>query len=691
MFKSLNDSVQYIKGVGPKLSKYLEKIDIKTVNDCLYFFPRAYADRRNLPTISLLLPNKKQAVVGKIKSLFHQRTRNYKDIIKGVIYDHTGSLNVVWFNQAYLMRVLKKEMNIFIEGKVEGTFYDNNLQMISQGLEILSGENDALSIGRIIPKYSLTEGLYQRRMRLILYNVLKNYFPLMQDYLPADLKKSLLLLDFKQAILNLHFPADRDFFRQAKRRIIFDEFFFIQLAFALKQRFVKSFSAAGFIIEGNLISKFTAKLPFLLTNDQKNVIREIVKDLSSEKPMNRLLQGDVGCGKTIVAAYACIVAVQNNYRVVIMAPTEILAYQHYRRFQNLFDPFKVKVGLIMGGVNNRSKIKAIIDESQIIIGTHALIQDDVVFHKLGLVIIDEQHKFGVIQRQILRQKTDDQNKIPHLLVMTATPIPRTLALSCYGDLDRSTIFELPPGRTPVKTFFHTAENKSKVYELVRGHLKQGRQTYIVYPLVEESEKLELSAAVKMAKKLQEDEFRDFKVGLIHGQMPKDEKDEIMGKFNERHFDVLVATTVIEVGLDVPNANCMVIEHAERFGLSTLHQLRGRIGRGNDQSFCYLIGYPQTTASRMRLGAMVKKTNGFEIAEIDLKIRGQGEILGTRQSGLPELKLANLVRDEEILKQARKSAFSMITADPNLSFPQHQKLKEELVRRCKDFLTPGLLD
>jgi ATP-dependent DNA helicase RecG len=551
-------------------------------------------------------------------------------------------------------------------------------------------EKDYLNFKRIVPIYSETEGLYQRTLRRLMKTILEGYADEVSSPIPSEIAERQDLIDFSEAFRRVHFPLEGESIdalnlqrSDGHRRIIFDEFFFLELGMALKKRGVALETGISFRAEGTLSQKLLNRLDFKLTRAQERVLAEIKADLEKPHPMNRLIQGDVGSGKTVVALLACLFVLECGYQAAIMAPTEVLAEQHFLNLRRWVEPLGVKVGLVTSSVkglereNLYQRIRA--GHIQLVIGTHAVIQEAVEFNRLGLAVIDEQHKFGVVQRGLLKKKGGS----PDVLVMTATPIPRTLAMTVYGDLDVSLVDEMPPGRVPVETKVFPESARAKVYRIVEEEIKKGRQAFVVYPLVEESEKLDLKDATRMAEHLQKEIFPEFRVGLLHGRMKTDEKEAIMTEVQGGKIQILVATTVIEVGIDIPNASVMVVEHAERFGLSQLHQLRGRIGRGRYPSKCILLAqYRSSEEARVRLRAMEKTTDGFRIAEEDLAIRGPGEFFGIRQSGLPDFRVAHVVRDAPILIEARKEAFRIIQEDPDLAHPAHRGLKDLFIKRWK---------
>ena len=680
--------VQYLKGVGPKMAERFAAKKISSVEDMLYFLPRDYEDRREIKKINRLEKDKKQTIMGIVSSAeykYYGRRR----ILEVAVNDNTAVLTAKWFKgrMAYLTGIFKKGTKVIFTGNV-GINYLQKI-MIHPEYEILD-ENDSdnlLNFKRIVPVYSETEGLHQKYIRKIVFNALENYARYVISPLPADICRKRLLPNINEALHSIHFPENDKNLDEynairsdAQRRLIYDEFFFFQLGMAVKKNGrILDRGIAFSIFEKKLLHEFITHLPFELTAAQKRVIKEIQKDMAEDTSMNRLLQGDVGSGKTIVSMAAMITACENGYQAALMAPTEILAKQHYSNISSWAQTLGLKAVLLTGAANAAEK-KEILNlisagEADIIIGTHALIQEDVNFHKLGFVVVDEQHRFGVLQRAVLRNKGINAD----VLVMTATPIPRTLSMTVYGDLDVSVIDEMPPGKLPVRTVVMGENRRDKVYQMIDVELKKGNQAFIVYPLVEQSETLDLKDATNMAEHLQNDIFPDYKLGLIHGRMKDKEKDYVMNDFLENKINILVATTVIEVGIDIPRASLMVIEHAERFGLSQLHQLRGRVGRRDIPSTCILLAnYARSDVARRRLKVMEKTADGFMLAEEDLAIRGPGDFLGTRQSGLPDFRIGSIIRDARILSEAREDAFSLVAADPQLDKPEHLLLREILL-------------
>jgi len=689
----LQTPIQYVKGVGPRLAKLFEKKGILTVEDALYFLPRCYEDRRNLKKISELRAGRKETSFGEILlsgAVFYQNKR--KRIFEAVVGDGSGTITLKWFrgNERYLRERFRKGRKLIFSGEVRWFNYQKEIH--HPDVEIIEGdiEKDYLNFKRIVPIYSETEGLYQRTLRRLMKSISDGYADGLSSPIPAEIVERQDLIDFREAFRRVHFPPEGEsleelnlFRSDGHRRIIFDEFFFLELGLALKKRGVALETGISFKTDGTLSKKLLERLSFELTRAQEKALREIVEDMERPHPANRLIQGDVGSGKTIVALLASLKVVECGYQAAIMAPTEVLAEQHYLNIHRWVEPLGVRVALLTSSIKGaeREDIYSHIQRGkiQIVIGTHAVIQEQVEFHRLGLAIVDEQHKFGVVQRGLLKKKGGN----PDVLVMTATPIPRTLAMTLYGDLDVSLIDEMPPGRRPVETKVFHESSRSRVYRIIEEEVRKGRQAFIVYPLVEESEKLELRDATRMAEHLQKDIFPEFQVGLLHGRMRSDEKEAIMMEFKDGRIDILVATTVIEVGIDIPNASVMVVEHAERFGLSQLHQLRGRIGRGRYPSQCILLAqWRSSEEAKIRLQAMERTNDGFKIAEQDLELRGPGEFFGVRQSGLPDFRVARLIRDTSILIEARKEAFRLVEEDPDLERPDHQALKRGLMERWK---------
>jgi ATP-dependent DNA helicase RecG len=673
----LQDSLQYLKGVGPRRAADLRRVGLATIEDLLYRFPIRYEDRGHFQTIATLRPGVSASVLAEILSCGIRPTRRPRfKIFEMLVRDASGSLRAIWFNQPFLNDIFRPHQRVILFGKLELT--SHGLQMPNPQYELVeSAEADAdepadeggaiagvVHTGRIVPIYEKTGQLTAKMQRALVHQALQHLPAELVDPIPEAVRRRQQLVPRREAIEHVHFPpgeasiAELNAFRTpAHRRLIFEEFFLFQLGIVLRKRRAEAERKPRPVVVTDATRDAVRKvLPFRLTGDQKTVIREIVTDMQRPEPMNRLLQGDVGSGKTIVALTASLVAMENGLQVAFMAPTEILAEQHFFNIRRLLEQSRFRLTLLTGATPAKKRREIIAELSggslNLVIGTHALVQEDVAFKALGLAIIDEQHRFGVLQRATLRAK----GLHPDVLVMTATPIPRTLALTTYGDLDVSVIREMPPGRQPIATTARPDSRRDEVYQFVRQQIEQGRQAYIVYPLVEESEKVDLKAATEMADHLSQEVFPDLRVALLHGRMKQDAKDRVMGAFARGEFDVLVSTTVIEVGIDVANATVMVVEHAERFGLSQLHQLRGRIGRGAHKSYCILLyQYPLTDQGRERLKAVTDTSDGFEIAERDLQLRGPGDFFGTRQSGLPTLRVGDLLRDHELMETARREA------------------------------------
>ena len=686
--RALESQVQYVKGVGPRLASLLEKLDIFDIRDLLYHFPRRHEDRTRFARISQLRHGEQATIRGTVLTADNVKTRGTLVLTKVAVDDGSGTASLTWFNQKY-----KKDQFLKLRGK-EIIAY-GTIQAGRFGVEIASPEweacdevADPLSSGRIVPVYPLTEGIFQNQLRKIIRGALDTYLPALKEILPEDVRNRLDLMDIRDAMLNIHYPESDAALSAARKRLVFEELFLLQLALAVRKRGMEMpGNGIQFKMPDSFADELKQILPFELTGAQKRVIQEIAADMAKPQCMNRLLQGDVGSGKTAVALAAMLIAVRNGYQAALMAPTEILAEQHYLGITKMLGSLGVldiSVDLLKGSLRSKQR-QGVVEriasgQTQIAIGTHALIQEGVDFRRLGLVIVDEQHRFGVMQRAALM----DKGLNPDILVMTATPIPRTLTLTVYGDLDVSIIDELPPGRKPVRTHWKQIGERKKVYGALRTLVDQGRQAYVVCPLIEESEKLQVRAASELAEYLAMEMFPDFRIGLLHGQMKTDEKDQIMTDFRSGNVDILVSTTVIEVGVDVANATVIVIEDADRFGLAQLHQLRGRVGRGDEQSYCVLICEGNSEDSIKRMKVMSSTNDGFEIAEEDLKIRGPGEFYGTRQSGLPGLKIADIFRDIPILGLAREEAFGLVDKNPNLSGDELKGLKQELLKKYEAF-------
>jgi ATP-dependent DNA helicase RecG len=683
----LQSEVQFLKGIGPKVADTLATKGVHTLEDLLYYLPFRYEDRINPRTIEQLKPGEMASVIAEVRTSALLRTRRLP-IFEMTAGQGRSKLKCLWFRGGYLEGKFKPGALVALYGKVEfSTYGRGGLQMLQPQFEILheppaEGEEpveseeqkhfESLEIGRIVPIYEATGKLNARWFRRAIRTGLERMPKELPDAIPAAIRERLGLIPRAEAFWQVHWPDAGESFADlqsartpAHQRLIFEELFFLELGLELKRRKARLQPGIGFKIDGEARAALKKVLPFHPTGAQKRVLKEIAEDMAHTSPMRRLLQGDVGSGKTIVAFEAATLAMENGYQVAMMAPTEILATQHYLSARRILEPAGYRVVLLTGSLDEEQKraIRRHVAQgnAQMVIGTHALLEDKVEFDKLGLVIVDEQHRFGVMQRMKLMRKNSDVQ--PDVLVMTATPIPRTLALTIYGDLDVSVIDELPPGRTPVSTRVVSDERAAEVWEFVRKIVSAGQQAYVVYPVIEENEEKDtgLKAAIKMYDELRKKVFPELKLGLLHGRMSADEKDEIMRRFKAGELHILVATTVIEVGVDVPNASVMVIEHAERFGLSQMHQLRGRIGRGSAKSYCVLMtGGKISEEAQQRLDTMVATTDGFEVAEKDLELRGPGEFFGTRQAGMPSLRVANLVRDRKLLELAKREARNLLT-------------------------------
>ncbi len=672
--QQLSTPVVHLKGVGPRLAEKLAKLDIHTIEDLLYHLPHRYEDRREFRKIDQLRDGVHEVFSGEILASGEATTsRSRRKLFEAVVSDGTGQVVLKWFHyrKDWIAKRFVVGQRAVCTGEVKRygatrEIHHPDAEFLAPGQSLADYKSsDPMAFGRILPVYPLTEGLTQHAARKIWKQAVDLFARYVPSHLPDSLIKKHQLLPLADALQQVHWPSNDTRMEQldnnhtiALRSLVYDEFFFLELGLALKRRGVVLEEGIPFNVTHKYTKPLAGLLPYRLTNAQRRVLGEIKQDLMSPHPMNRLIQGDVGCGKTIVAMMAALVAIENDTQVAIVAPTEILAEQHYLQFHDWLDQLGLKVALLRGKMPAAEKREALeglkAGRINLVVGTHAVLQEGVEFQKLGLGIIDEQHRFGVRQRAVLRGKGTH----PHILVMTATPIPRTLSLTVYGDLDLSVIDEMPPGRTPVETVVASEAQRGRAYSRLRQEIEKGNQAYIVYPLVEESEKSDLLAATEGAEKLKNEVFTEAKLGLLHGRMKPAEKEEIMACFKNREIDILVATTVIEVGIDVPNATVMLVEHAERFGLAQLHQLRGRVGRGEANSVCILLkSYKCSEDGKKRLEVMRSTTDGFKIAEADLEIRGPGEFLGTRQSGMPDFRVANILRDGRLLEEARQDAFA----------------------------------
>lgn len=683
--KSAKDTdVMYMKGVGPKIAYKLNKLGIYTVQDLMLYFPKKHIDYSSRTLIRDLKEGETTTVFGYIKSVSAFNTQKKLSVVKVTVADESGRLDLSFFqakSNRFMLERTKSQFpinaGIMLSGKVKRNNYDGKLTFDKPTYSIMTGEfledkNSNLNIARIVPIYTVCEDLSIKVLRRAIFNAIQKYKDEIENVIPDFMREKIGLLDKKAAVEQIHFPESQELLEQARFSLIFEELFLIQLKMVrIREQNSHNHSALALKIkEKGLVKEFIDNLPFELTGAQKKAVNEILNDLNSDVPMARLLQGDVGSGKTVVATIMLLAGVENGYQGALMAPTEILAQQHYNNLQQWLSPMGISVGLFLGsqGKKIREKFRTDLRNGQmnIAVGTHALIQEDVDFNNLGAIVVDEQHRFGVKQRNVLKKKSQN----PQILTMTATPIPRTLALTVHGDLDLTIIDELPKGRKPIKTSLVTSHRG--VYELIQSEIDAGRQAYVVYPLIEESETLSAKAATIEAERLQKEVFPQCKIGLLHGKLKNDEKEQVMKDFKDKKYDILVSTTVVEVGVDVPNATVMLIENAERFGLSQLHQLRGRVGRNSLQSYCILHTSTKSQETRERLNIMTQTNDGFVIAEKDLQLRGPGEFLGTRQSGLPDLIISDIVRDAKILEMARNEAIDFVKTNKIEDYP---KLKE----------------
>lgn len=683
---SLAQSVQSLRMVGPKRAEFLAKMGLYTVNDLLWCLPTRYEDRRRVTPLGRLQSGTRAIFCGTVISLqMAAPTKRGKAPSALLLQDDSGTLICKWFQarSTYLQARFPVGTRVVGSGMITLDRYTGAREVVHPDLEVLDAEDvTQVHFGRVVPIYPLTAGFHQKSMRTLMHHLVETYVPAVEETLPATLRQAHGLPTLAEALQQVHFPdmqADVLCLNSQQtpfhERLVFEEFFLLELGLALRHRTAqRDQRVLAYTQPNHFGTALRASLPFYLTAAQQRVLEEILADMQRPYPMNRLIQGDVGSGKTVVALLAMLLAVSNGFQAAIMAPTEILAEQHLTTLRTLLAPLDLDVALLTGTVKGRSRRQLLAQIAQgavsLLVGTHALLYDEVQFHRLGMIVVDEQHRFGVMQRAHFRRK----GLTPDVLVMTATPIPRTLAMTLYGDLDLSVIDEMPPNRRPVRTTVLGEARRAQAYDLVRREVRKQHQAYIVYPLIEESDSLELGAAVAMAAQLQHDVFPEYRVGLLHGRLPAEEKDAIMQAFVQGELDILVSTTVIEVGVDVPNATVMLIENAEHFGLAQLHQLRGRVGRGQAQSYCALLtGAALSQEGRERLRVMQESTDGFYVAEQDLQIRGPGELLGTKQSGLPSLRVGNILHHTACLEQARRAAFELLETDPHLAASEHQVL------------------
>ena len=687
--RALSQSVQFVRGIGPRRAEQLKRLGIATVEDLLYHVPFRYEDRRTLTTIRQLRLGETASVIGEIQHLAERYVgRMRRRILEGVLRDDTGLLALTWYHQvAYFRDRYRVGQRCLVHGKVEGGV-GGTKRMVHPEIDV----DPDLDARGILPVYNKPTSVSVGAMRKVVQQVVTDWAERLPSVLPQAVVEAARLTDLQQAMRLLHQPprdADIDALNASRsvahRSLVFDELFFLQLGMGLRRRAVERETGLQLPDRGQLAGRLRQFMPFRLTGAQERVLREIEADMAAPHPMHRLVQGDVGSGKTILALFAALRAIENGYQAAFMAPTEVLAEQHYSTIGKFAAALGISTTLLTGELT-RAKRRAECDriaagEVQLVVGTHALIQEGVTFKGLGLGVIDEQHRFGVLQRAALRRMGGNQRVTPDILLMTATPIPRTLAMVVYGDLDVSVLDELPPGRQPVRTLLRHEGERAQVYDLVKRELDDGRQAYVVYPLVDTSDAVELRDATTMARELARTVFHGYRVGLVHGKMKANEKDAVMRRFKAGDLQLLVSTTVIEVGIDVPNATIIVIENAERFGLAQLHQLRGRVGRGDGAATCVLLTpFHRGDAAVQRLQALARTADGFQIAEVDLEIRGPGELLGTRQSGLPDFRVANLIRDRGILQDTRRAADMWLEADPRFERPESQPLRVVLAHR-----------
>ena len=661
-----------LPGIGKKRQEDLAKLGLKSIEDFLSYIPRRYEDRSQLKPFSQLINGNVETILGTISKVEILRPKKYVSILKVILHNNSQSIAAVWFNQTFLKNKLKPGMQVIVTGKVDFRY---EKQIVVSDYEAYDPDGKQLHTARIVPVYSGSEQISSKFLRDVIYNILEKYLLNVTETIPEEIINKYDLLKLEEAIKEIHFPSNWQLLKRARYRLVFEELFLLQLGIKNLKKQLINMVGISHTKEKKLTDSLLNSIPFSLTQAQVRVVSEIGKDMEEEIVMSRLVQGDVGSGKTIIAAWSLVKALAGGYQGALMAPTEILAEQHYLSLKEMLKPLGIDPVLLTGSLTlseKRKKLYHILQgDIKLVIGTHALIQDEVIFRNLGLVVIDEQHRFGVKQRLALQEKGLN----PDVLVMTATPIPRSLALTLYGDMDLSVIDELPPGRQPVKTY-HIMENmRQKVYNLINREIKNGQQVYIVCPLIEESEKLDLEDALRLAENLKTNIFPQFEIGILHGRMGLEEKEQVMARLRTGKIAILVTTTVIEVGVNVPNATVIVVENAERFGLAQLHQLRGRVGRGDKQAYCILISDPKTEEGKARMEVMTQSGDGFYIAEQDLKIRGPGEIFGTRQHGLPDLKIADLVEDRLILEEAKNLAEQIISE--GLDIPKYQKLKEAM--------------
>lgn len=677
--------VQFLKGVGPERAALLERLGVRTIGDLLFLFPRDYQDLTDFRPMSELEEERWISVCGRVEEVESRVAQWGRSVVGVLVMGEGGYVRAVWFDQLFMREKFTRGQRVVLSGrpKLRGLVWEMHHPKVTW-----LAEDEDPPPGRILPIYPLTEGLQQYQLRRVMENALRDYAGYLEEAFPIDFLETHSLWPIQQAIGQIHFPADQESLEQARRRFIYQELFQLQLALALRRAGQRQRQAPVLPCSALIDARIRRLFPFELTDGQNQAIQDIVADMACPVPMNRLLQGDVGSGKTVVAVYAMLLAVAHGYQAVLMAPTEVLARQHAQTLDRLLSASRVRRALLLGGLpeGERTELLSRIatGDMDLIVGTQAVIQKDVQFAKLGLVVIDEQHRFGVRQRAWLKRAGLD----PHYLVMTATPIPRTITMTIFGDLDISFLRDNPPGRQKVHTYWADDSRRAAWWTFFRKKLDEGRQGYVVVPLIEGSEESETANALAMYETLSQGELRSFRLGLIHGRMPSTEKDQIMACFRRGEIQVLVCTSVIEVGVDVPNATLMTIEGAERFGLAQLHQLRGRISRGPVPGFCCIFANPTTEESRRRLELFQNTTDGFALAEWDFELRGPGELFGTRQHGLPPFRIADLARDKAVLEEARRDAQALVASDPGLARPEHARLRQLTLRRYGHALELG---
>lgn len=682
----LSTPVQFLKGCGPERAQLLAKLELRTIRDLLFFFPRDYQDLTQLRSVDQFEEDRLLSVVGTVVEVDGRQMGFGRSLVGVLVQEGANHLRAIWFNQPFMRQKFKTGQKLLLSGKAR--LNANRWEMVHPQVKHLENDENPPA-GELLPVYPLTDGLSQHHLRKLTRAALDEFTGTLEEVFPDDYLNAHQLLPLREALPKIHFPATQADLLQARRRFVYQELFILQLALAVRrQENFAGLAAKPLPVSAKIDARIRRLFPFELTKGQNEAIHEIAMDMSRGQPMNRLLQGDVGSGKTAVAVYAMLLAVAHGSQAAIMAPTEILARQHFETFSRLLANSQVRIGLLVGGMreSDRAVLLASVasGEISIVVGTQAFVQSDVQFAELGLVVIDEQHKFGVKQRAMLKRSA----AAPHYLVMTATPIPRSIGMTLYGDLDLTTLRELPPGRQAVHSYLPSPEEHPRWWEFFRKKLREGRQGYVVTPLVDGSESIQAASLEETYESLVNGELADFRLGLVHGRMTSEEKDAAMDRFRRGETQVLCATSVVEVGVDVPNATVMSVLAAERFGLAQLHQLRGRIGRGAYPGYCCLFADPQTTESRGRLEAFVKTTDGFELAEIDFSLRGPGDLFGTRQHGLPPMYIADLIRDGELLVEARRDAQGLIRQDPGLAQPAHALLRRKVLARYGQALDLG---